>query len=648
LCYRCKDDAECHRASHYHFANHNGQGYAGRKGGKTEEKGAGSTNLPNSAKIPRWKKCDAASGTCTNMQCHGHQAKRRRDDKTPEDLVAEGKNLASVLKSLPPGVVVMPSNWQGGTTDVSFLPENFHVSVKGDVSVDFPTTRSSIGEGAVSPDTDNIIPRPTTGGLCLPKRVKFTDRVCYCNGVPMYHKDYVYNNLFGIPTRQCIKGCISDEPIRFTNNFGAGLNAVVPYFEDRRPKYEEVLDSFPVAPDTTSDIPYASKPASLSDGPIPVAPPRDEPLCVIHTPEEKTPLLRSEGDEEPTAQGSRHAYAVEECDFSCLKEETDTTFDEEGYTEIEATASSDSVSSGDADIDSKDDESDWGDLNEFLGVVKEEDPFDRSDDEDETVWKGRPDLSYDVDIFDHAVNKKRMLHVENIWVFTNHAEVKPVKLKMSLRLKRMLAKHTILGSYEQVLPTNENTVLSEERSDSIKGFEAFRWFASSHYDVVSGTNLYHAFRDAYTHATMSPVYHNIAAHFLANRNAGRMTCAEGKTGAAVKRVNYSWMQEYFSAHPLRSVMDRTIMENTKDHIVNQMVILGFRERAREPRDKDKGEGLIAVPFTSGIFGNRQSFGKTTQSTATKTSTNEIAMTPLFRTRVPSKTKSPEGIHFALA
>jgi hypothetical protein len=248
-------------------------------------------------------------------------------------------------------------------------------------------------------------------------------------------------------------------------------------------------------------------------------------------------------------------------------------------------------------------------------------------------------------MFDHAVNKRRMLIPSDIYVFSNHEEVdrKPV----SEGFCRFLARYTRLCQYNEVLPVNPDTVLTELRVDTVKTATQFRWFWENTGGIQRSENTYHAFRDAYTHATIVPVYLNIARHFMSVANTARLMCMDGRDTAAVKAVMYAWLQTYFSAHPLLPVMDREIAENTKDHLVNQMVIMGFRERSRMPKLTDKGEGMVRSrpTFDRGL---PEPFNGGRPAPIEEAPLQKPLDKPYFQRRVPSKTLSPEGTPIASA
>jgi hypothetical protein len=246
-----------------------------------------------------------------------------------------------------------------------------------------------------------------------------------------------------------------------------------------------------------------------------------------------------------------------------------------------------------------------------------------------------------------ADNTKFMLTTKRVYVFTQQ-ETKNHNFKKMTRVKNFFAKYTFLGAYESVIPVNEKseTFLSEEKSEEKKDRVAVRWAWESTYAATTTSETYHAFKNSYTHASLLEVYPQIVAHFMSTPQLIRGRLMKDDSSCLLQDTAVGYLHQYMAGSPLLGPMNLRpkVRLDTEKYIMNQMIVMGLERRSVVPLRTDGGSGLIDAPYKTSVFG-RRFFTKSRhrqevseQATASKPGRLEQS----FRSRVPSKTESPQG------
>jgi hypothetical protein len=249
-----------------------------------------------------------------------------------------------------------------------------------------------------------------------------------------------------------------------------------------------------------------------------------------------------------------------------------------------------------------------------LDGVKEEENQEESIESEEHVKKegkkSKSEPEYDKTLYhDDAVDEERIIgSTTEVILFTQQPEVKGGKTKRTKRqrLKKFAAKHTPFAAVETVIPTNfrDATRLSELTVERLKDHDALRWFWEKKYEIITSEECFHAFKGAYTHATLGDIYTNLATDCLDSRHLNKV---QSKllvgTTAVLRDVVTLYVGQYIGNHPLLRALraDVAKLNNTKTHIENQVIIAGLKARQAKPATDSTGGGSVDVPLTSSVF-----------------------------------------------
>lgn len=152
------------------------------------------------------------------------------------------------------------------------------------------------------------------------------------------------------------------------------------------------------------------------------------------------------------------------------------------------------------------------------------------------------------------------------------------------RIKRCIAKHTPLASIDVVQTVNKSGeyIMSELSYATTKDAEGFKWFWQKEFSTGESEQEIYFFRERFTHATVLPVYENLAHDVLSSSTfTSRDLLEEGNLRATARLAAQKLISEH-RYHALGS-QQPSVMENTINHVLNQLLLRGLRRAISECR-----------------------------------------------------------------